>query len=102
VTLFLEVLRLERVLGMSKLGTVALDGTKLHANASGPSALSYSHAKKIEKQLKREVKQRKRVAVAASGRARAVLSAPTFDLGQHFIDCNAVGDRRAQGRIQAL
>jgi len=34
-----------------KLGTVALDGTKLHANASRHSALSYGHAEKIEAQL---------------------------------------------------
>ena len=40
---------------MLKLGTVALDGTKLHANASRHSALSYEHAGKIEAQLRTEV-----------------------------------------------
>jgi len=34
---------------------VALDGTKIHANASRHSALSYEHAGKIEAQLKAEV-----------------------------------------------
>jgi hypothetical protein len=34
------------------MGTVALDGTKIHANASRHSALSYEHAGKIEAQLK--------------------------------------------------
>jgi hypothetical protein len=34
---------------------VALDGTKIHANASRHSALSYEHATKIEAQLKAEV-----------------------------------------------
>jgi transposase len=63
--LFLQVLKLARDLGMLKLGTVALDGTKLHANASRHSALSYGHAKKIEKQLKREVKQLLRLAERA-------------------------------------
>jgi hypothetical protein len=38
-----------------KMGTVALDGTKIHANASRHSALSYEHAGKIEAQLKAEV-----------------------------------------------
>src|ERR1039457_5374718 len=52
-------------MGMLKMGTVALDGTKLHANASRHSALSYGHAKKIEKQLKREVKQLLRLAERA-------------------------------------
>ena len=40
-----------------KLGAVALDGTKIHANASRHSALSYGHAQKIEAQLETEVKQ---------------------------------------------
>ena len=40
---------------MLQLGTVALDGTKIHANASRHSALSYEHAGKIEAQLKSEV-----------------------------------------------
>jgi len=65
--LFVEVLKLARALGMLKLGTVALDGTKVHANASRHSALSWGHAKKIEKQLKREVKQLLYLAEAADG-----------------------------------
>ena len=40
---------------MLKLGSVGLDGTKIHANASRHSALSYEHAGKIEAQLKAEV-----------------------------------------------
>jgi transposase len=55
--LFVEVLKLARAMGMLKLGTVALDGTKVHANASRHSALSYGHANKIQKQLKKEVQQ---------------------------------------------
>jgi len=53
--LFVEVLKLAREMGVLKLGTVALDGTKVHANASRHSALSYEHATKIEAQLKSEV-----------------------------------------------
>jgi len=63
--LFVQVLKIARDLGLLKLGTVALDGTKVHANASRHSALSYGHAKKIEKQLKREVKQLLRLAERA-------------------------------------
>jgi hypothetical protein len=55
--LFVEVLKLAREMGVLKLGTVALDGTKIHANASRHSALSYEHAKKIEAQLQKEVQQ---------------------------------------------
>jgi transposase len=65
--LFVEVLKLARAMGMLKLGTVALDGTKVHANASRHSALSYGHAKKIEKQLKKEVQQLLRLAEQADG-----------------------------------
>jgi transposase len=53
--LFVRVLELAREIGMLKMGTVALDGTKIHANASRHSALSYEHAGKIEEQLKAEV-----------------------------------------------
>jgi transposase len=53
--LFVQVLLLAREMGLLKLGTVALDGTKIHANASRHSALSYEHAGKIEARLKAEV-----------------------------------------------
>lgn len=63
--LFVEVLKLAHAMGMLKVGTVGLDGTKIHANASRHSALSYGHAKKIEKQLKKEVQQLLRLAEQA-------------------------------------
>ena len=53
--LFVQVLMLAREMGVLKMGTIALDGTKLHANASRHSALSYEHACKIEAQLQAEV-----------------------------------------------
>ena len=53
--LFVKVLLLAREMGVLKMGTMALDGTKIHANASRHSALSYEHAGKIEAQLKVEV-----------------------------------------------
>lgn len=62
---FIQVLQVAGTLGMLKLGTVALDGTKVHANASRHSALSFAHAKKIEKQLKKEVQQLLRLAERA-------------------------------------
>src|ERR1700734_3143615 len=53
--LFVEVLQVAREMGVLKMGTIGLDGTKIHANASRHSALSYEHAGKIEAQLKAEV-----------------------------------------------
>ena len=55
--LFVQVLCIAREMKLLKLGTIALDGTKIHANASRHSALSYGHAQKIEAQLKAEVEQ---------------------------------------------
>jgi transposase len=54
-TLFVQVLTLARESGLLKLGTVALDGTKIQANASRHSALSHEHAAKLEAQLQAEV-----------------------------------------------
>jgi transposase len=55
--LFVQVLCIARQMKLLKLGTIALDGTKVHANASRHSALSYGHAQKIEAQLEAEVKE---------------------------------------------
>lgn len=55
--LFVQVLCIARQMKLLKLGTIALDGTKIHANASRHSALSYGHAHKIEAQLEAEVRQ---------------------------------------------
>lgn len=62
---FVEVLVVAREMGLLKLGTVALDGTKIHANASRHSALSYAHASQIEAQLKAEVAELLALAEAA-------------------------------------
>jgi len=63
--LFTDVLMLAREAGMLKLGTVALDGTKVKANASRHSALSYARANQIEAQLQAEVKELMALAEAA-------------------------------------
>ena len=55
--LFVQVLCIARQMKLLKLGRIALDGTKIHANASRHSALSYGHAQKIEAQLQAEVKE---------------------------------------------
>ena len=63
--LFVQVLQVARENQLSRFGTVSLDGTKLHANASRHSALSYGHAQKIEAQLKAEVQEMLKLAEAA-------------------------------------
>lgn len=64
-TLFVGVLLLAREMGMLQLGTVALDGTKIHANASRHSALSHGHARQLEAQLRAEVAELMALAEAA-------------------------------------
>jgi transposase/IS5 family transposase len=63
--LFVQVLLIARELGVLKLGHIALDGTKVHANASKHSALSWGHANKIEAQLKAEVAELLRLGAQA-------------------------------------
>jgi len=53
--LFIQGLQLCREAGLVKLGHVALDGTKVKANASKHKAMSYDHMVKREEELKREI-----------------------------------------------
>ena len=53
--LFVQVLVLAREMKLLRLGHIALDGTKIEANASKHKALSWAHANKIEAQLREEV-----------------------------------------------
>ena len=62
---FVQVLQVARENQLSRFGTVSLDGTKIHANASRHSALSYGHAEKIEAQLQAEVQELMQLAEAA-------------------------------------
>ena len=55
--IFLQVLELAGEMKLLKLGTISLDVTKLHANASRHSALSYAHIQALENQLKTEVQE---------------------------------------------
>lgn len=64
-SIFVQVLEVARENQLSRFGTVSLDGTKIHANASRHSALSYEHAEKIEAQLKAEVQELLALAEAA-------------------------------------
>jgi transposase len=54
-SLFVQVLRLAEAAGLVKLGHVALDGTKIKANASKHKAMSYGRMKKREAELRAEV-----------------------------------------------
>jgi transposase len=55
--LFVQVLRLCQEAGLVKLGHIALDGTKVKANASRHKAMSYGRMLKEEKRLKEDIRQ---------------------------------------------
>ncbi len=55
--LFTQVLQLCNKAGLVKLGHVAIDGTKLQANASKHKAMSYGRMEEKEQQLKAEVEK---------------------------------------------
>jgi transposase len=55
--IFLQILLIAQGMGVLKLGTISLDGTKMGANASKHKAFSYGHACKLKEQLQEEIKQ---------------------------------------------
>src|SRR5262245_51057508 len=63
--LFVQVLKLCREAGLVKLGTVALDGTKVRADASKHKAMSYGRMAETEARLQAEVEELLHRAAAA-------------------------------------
>ncbi len=55
--LFVQVLLLAQEAGVLKLGTISLDGTKVHADASKRNAVSYKRLRELEAQLRTEVEE---------------------------------------------
>ena len=74
--LFEQVLRLALELGTLRVGRVALDGTKVKANACKHKAMSYGRMQEKAQQLRDEVKQLLAQAEAADAEEDAA-TAPT-------------------------
>jgi transposase len=55
--LFIQILQLCQAAGLVKLGHIALDSTKVKANASRHKAMSYGRIKQEERRLKEEIDQ---------------------------------------------
>jgi transposase len=53
--LFVQVVQVAREAGVVQLGTVAIDGTKVHANASKRKAMSYARMLEQERRLREEI-----------------------------------------------
>ena len=55
--LFVQVVRIAREVGLIQLGTVAVDGSKVKANASKHKAMSYGRMQQEEKRLRKEIRR---------------------------------------------
>ena len=55
--LFVQIVQTAQEVGLVKLGTVAVDGSKVKANASKHKAMSYKRMKEEEKRLRKEIRE---------------------------------------------
>ena len=67
--IFRQVLQIAARMNLAKLGTISLDGSKVKANASKHSALSFGHAEELEKKLRSEVEELCRMASEADSKS---------------------------------
>ena len=74
--LFVQMLEVAKEMGLLKLGQVSLDGTKMKANASKHTAMSWGYAKKLEEQLQGEVRELLRRAEQADAEEEADVDIP--------------------------
>lgn len=94
--LFLQSLHLAQKLGMVKMGRVALDGTKLEANASKHKAMSYGRLVDKEERIEAEIAQLEAQAAALLADAEHVDAAEdqVFSVDGKEVDLPAELDRR--------
>jgi transposase len=93
--LFVEVLRIAGELGMVKLGNLALDGSKVRANASRHKAMSYGYMKKDVERLRAEVADLLQQAEQADAEQDAALGSRRGDELPEEL-------KRRQQRLQAI
>ena len=98
--LFVQVVRLARECGLVKLGTIAVDGTKVKANASRHKAMSYARMQQAEAELKAQIAallERARVTDAAEAKE------PEHDLPAEISrrEARLAAIGAAKGRLEA-
>lgn len=93
--LFVQVLRLCQEAGLVELGHVALDGTKIAANASKHKAMSYGRMKKTEPELAAEVAAWLKAAEAADAEEDALYGETRGDEMPEWVKTKA-------GRLEKL
>lgn len=104
-SLFLQSLHLAQKLGMVKMGRVALDGTKLEANASKHKAMSYGRLVDKEERIEAEIAEleAKAAALLADAEATDAAEDQAFGVGGKETDLPAELGRREKrlARLQA-
>jgi len=89
--LFVQVVNLAREMGLVKLGTVAVDGTKIKANASRHKAMSFDRMLKVQAELKEQIQ----------GLLHKAQAADEAEKNEPELDIPAEIKRRAD-RLQAI
>ncbi len=78
--LFVQVVRLAREMGLVKLGSIAVDGTKIKANASRHKAMSYGRMQSTEIELKAQIAALVQKAAHADEADEAEKNEPDVDI----------------------
>jgi transposase/IS5 family transposase len=89
--LFVQVVRLAREMGLVKLGTIAVDGTKIKANASRHKAMSYGRMQTAEAELKAQITEL----------VKKAASTDEVEMNEPDLDIPAEIERR-QARLAAI
>ena len=76
-SLFVQVVQIARGAGLVKMGTLAVDGSKIRANASKRKAMSYDRMQQVEERLQKEIR-------ALTDRATSRDSAEDVEFGLDF------------------
>ena len=98
--LFVQILLLARTMGFLKLGKISLDGSKVQANASKHSALSWGHATELEEQLKAEGARLMELAAAAAAEVPEGMDIPA-ELKRREDRLKAIADAKAKIEARA-
>ena len=98
--LFVQILLLARTMGFLNLGKISLDGSKIQANASKHSALSWGHATELEERLKAEVARLMEMAAATDAEVPEGMDIPA-ELWRREDRLAAIGEAKAKLEARA-
>ena len=87
-------------MGFLKLGKISLDGSKVQANASKHSALSWGHATELEEELKAEVARLMELAAAADAEVPEGIDIPA-ELKRREDRLKAIAEAKAKIEARA-